>query len=154
MCPNSRGSHRHDNGVFKVKYSDKNKLFTTIAVVDKKNANVIDQVTQDRKNLTLAYEQQLRNGNNAEGEILRYEFALIIGRHLYGVKKDEVILSKTEENGIRSGDNSYGKILRYEAVLMVMRAVFGKGDTDELLLDKAKRLGIWNGNNPYNKCTR
>lgn len=126
MCCNSWGAHRHDNGVFKIKYSDKNKLFTTIAVVDKKNAGVIDQVTQDRKYLTQAYEEQIRNGKNPEGEILRYEFALMIGRHLYGVDTDEKTLAKTESEGIRSGDNSYGKVLRYEAVLMTMRAVFGK----------------------------
>lgn len=155
---NSYGEGRHDKWVLKVRYKDMHKLFTRIAVIDKKDKAVVDKIVQDRAYLSEAFQNKLWNGKDWGMPLKRYEYVLMLGRHKYWANlEDDDILNNAIIDKIWNGSNKYGQLLRYEAVLMIMRTVFGATwsiDTDDRLLTKAKEWGLWNGAYPYNICTR
>jgi hypothetical protein len=114
---------------------------------------------ENNKQIELAIEKGITNGENLDENITRGQLAVMLGRDMYGTELTyQEYIEKTEIDGIRNGKRENDNVVRYEAMIMLARYIVPLATRtfarDHQLIEALIKVGVTNGDNQDELATR
>lgn len=128
-----------DNGHFYTKFSDIDKMYTIVAIVDKKSSH-IDDITSDEQDAKKMMEMKIWNGQSPDENLEKLHAIFMVMRAFKDEFDNNQALEKALKDGVVNTVN--GTLTRRDFLKMVFIAGYGKTIFEEKIPSLMENLAV------------